>query len=85
MSPDIASVFYLIMYILVTPFLFPYRREPGVGDVGAVLPVAAHLRPQHPRRLHNASPPQTRLHRSGSIIIHYSKNEDVLLFHKFIF
>lgn len=71
MSPDIASVFYLIMYILVTPFLFPYRREPGVGDVGAVLPVAAHLRPQHPRRLHNARPPQTRLHRSGSIIIHY--------------
>lgn len=56
-----------------------------MGDVGAVLPVAAHLRPQHPRRLHNARPPQTRLHRSGFIIIHYSKNEDVLLFHKFIF
>lgn len=58
-----------------------------MGDVGTVLPVAAHLRPQHPRRLHNASPPQTRLHRSGSIKIHYSKNvdEDVLLFHKFIF
>lgn len=42
-----------------------------MGDVGAVLPVAAHLRPQHPRRLHHARPPQTRLHRSGSIIIRH--------------
>jgi len=37
------------------------RCKPGVGDAGAVLPVAAHHRPQHPPRLRHAHPAQTGL------------------------